>query len=625
MMDSLRTAANSFTIKIVFIIIILSLIFMGVSGYLISDLNDYAAKVNGVIINQIQLQKTLQQEKQALEDQLGDKFIKIANSDQGVQALRRQALEHLIELTLINQYSNQLGLTVSDNQIKHNIYNMQIFQIDGNFNKEKYRTILYKNNIKADDFAKEIRQNLINRQFIKMYIKDEFVLPVEVMSYAKLLLQKREIKTITLPLSKYQYKQTVTNKELEDYYNANIKKFISPEQVQVSYIKLDASSKRKNIIIKDEELKKYYNQNIVNFTKPEQKHYSMIELKTKEEANYVFKALYEGADFKKLATEKSTDIFGAKNHGAIGWMEASSTPSELMDANLTKKGQISKVIKLSNNYVIFRLDDIKPEVVKIFQSVKSEIANTLKNEKAINEFYSLQQDANRASLDNHESLRAVEKVTNIKSVKTRWFSRNNIPEEIKFDQVVDNIFAGNLMDKNGPKNINSGIINVDGDRAFIIRVDKYKPEIKQSFDKVKKIVTEFVKLNKSIKEMESDGIKILNVLKQKKDKEILKKLDINFSDIKTIERFGENNLFTEQIFQMPIPKKNIPTYISAKDSKDNLVIIKLIKVIKREPTSDEVKFFSKHYKMILGNIMMESQILNLRDRAKIDLGKFNKL
>ncbi|XPE44749.1 SurA N-terminal domain-containing protein [Shigella flexneri] len=45
-MDSLRTAANSLVLKIIFGIIIVSFILTGVSGYLIGGGNNYTAKVN---------------------------------------------------------------------------------------------------------------------------------------------------------------------------------------------------------------------------------------------------------------------------------------------------------------------------------------------------------------------------------------------------------------------------------------------------------------------------------------------------------------------------------------------------------------------------------------------------
>lgn len=621
MMDNLRTAANSPVLKIVFVIIILSFVLTGVSGYLIGGSSNHTAKVNGTAISEVQLHQAFQQEKQALQERLGHQFAEIASSKQGIQMLRRQALERLIGVTLLNQYSNQLGLTASDEQIKQDIYNMPIFQTDGHFDSEKYRAILSQHNVNADDLAQEIRQNLINRQLSKMYMTDEFILPEEIKSYAELLLQQREVKTATISLANYQSKQTVTDKELQDYYNTHQNSFISPEQVQVIYIKLDAASQRENVAVKDEELKSYYEQNIANFTQPAQKHYSMIQLSTEKEADSVAKELAGGADFKQLVAEKSTDKFSAANHGALGWMEATSTPSEIIVANLTKKGQVSGVIKSASNYIIFRLDDIKPEVIKSFQSVKTEITDSLKNKKAINAFYSLQQTASRAAMDDNESLAAAEKVTGIKAVTTDWFSRNNLPEEIRFDKVADSIFNGNLLDKNGPTGINSDVINVDGDLAFVIRVEKYKPEVTQPFDEVKKSVAELVKLNKATKEMEAEGNKLLTALKQGTGEAALAKQGITFGEAKIIKRFDQNDSLAEQIFQMPIPKENTPTYLSSKDSKDNLVIIQLVTVTQGQQTEDELKVFSQRYKMILGDVMMESLMLNLRDKAKVDLGR----
>ncbi|MGP1945004.1 MAG: peptidylprolyl isomerase [Arsenophonus sp. ET-LJ4-MAG3] len=622
MMENLRIIANSLVLKILFVIIILSFLLTSVSSYLIDNSNHYAVKINDITINQIQLQQVFQQEKQILREQLIEaKFLEIINSDQGIKMLRRQALERLIGTTLLNQYSNQFNFIVTDDEIKQYIYNMPIFQTNRNFNSEKYRAILSKYNVNGDDLAKEIKQNLINSQIIKIYMTDEFVLPEEVNTYTQLFLQKREVKTVTLSIVNYRSRQMVTDKELEDYYNMNQKNFISPEQVKISYIKLDAASKHKNIEIKDEEVKNYYKKNIINFTQPAQKHYSMIQLATEKEADSVIKALATGAEFKKLVIEKSTDKFSSKNYGSLGWIEVTSTPSEIIAANLTKKGQISNVIKLATSYVIFRLNDIKPEIVKSFQSVKAEITNKLKNEKAINIFYSLQQTVSRAMIDDKESLTTVEKVTGIKAVTTGWFSRENLPEEIKFDKVAHAIFNSNLLYKNSQTGINSDIINIEGNRAFIIRIEKYKPEVIQEFNEVKEKVLELVKINKATKEMEEDGKKLLIALKHGIGQPILLKLGVNFSDIRIIDRFEQNDSLIEQIFQMSIPKENTPTYLSTKDIKNNLVIIQLNKVIQKQVTEDELNIFSKRYKIIRGNAMMQSLIFNLRSNAKIDLGK----
>ncbi|WMY96717.1 MAG: peptidylprolyl isomerase [Arsenophonus sp.] len=623
MLDKLRVMANSFFLKIIFIIIIISFLFAGMGNYLINNANNYVAKVNGSIITSLQLQRVLQQKQMALKERFSDHFYDIINNEKKMNILRNQALEHLIRVTLLNQYSNDLGLTVSDNEIKNNIYNMGIFQTNNKFDQKKYKALLLENNINSDDLAKEIRQNMLNQKVYKMYVNDEFVLPQEVETYVKLILEKREIKKAILSIDKYELKQSVTDEELKNYYNRNQNKFLIPEEVKISYIKLDIALQKINADIKYNEIQKYYEQNIADFTEPEKKHYSIIQLITKKEADAVIKALSEGVDFNELVNKKSTDQSSIKNHGAIGWIPVNLTPIEINNANLINKGQISGIIKLGKYYLIIRLDDIKPKIVQSFDSVKNQIKEILKNKKQIDSFYLLQETAKNAAINNNESLNEVEKVTGIKAIKTDWFNRDNLPSEIKFKKISDAIFNGNLLNKNKIIGINSGIINIDDNNVFIIRIEDYKPEAVKKIHLVKKSIIKSVKRMKAIKIMEEEVKKMLIVLNDTKNNEVaLKQLGIVFGKSKIFDRFNKEDFLTEKIFNIEWnSNQNKPKFFFVKDKKDNFIIVKLIKCIYSKPKNNEFDFFSEHYKYIIGNTMMESLISNLRKKATINLGK----
>lgn len=69
MMDSLRTAANSLVLKIIFGIIIVSFILTGVSGYLIGGGNNFAAKVNGQEISRGQFENAFNSERNRMQQQ----------------------------------------------------------------------------------------------------------------------------------------------------------------------------------------------------------------------------------------------------------------------------------------------------------------------------------------------------------------------------------------------------------------------------------------------------------------------------------------------------------------------------------------------------------------------------
>ncbi|MCW7760903.1 peptidylprolyl isomerase [Photorhabdus luminescens] len=620
MMDNLRTAANSPVLKIVLALIILSFVLTGVGGYLTSGAGSYAAEVNGQAISRAQLEQAFQQERNALQDQLGDKFSVLASDEQSMKQIRNQALERLINNVLVEQYSRELGLSASDEQIKDSIRNTSYFQTNGKFDNNKYLELLNRSNVSPDIFAEQTRQNLVNQQLIMTFSGSEIALPSEVKPNAELLLQQRTVRMATLELRKIQAQQEVTDKDLQDYYNLNKSSFIAPEEVKVSYIKMDAVDEMNKVSATSSDVDAYYEHNLKRYTQSEQKKYSLIQLATEAEAKTVLDELNKGADFGKLATKKSTDKLSAKNRGEIGWMEEDAIPEELKQANLKEKGQISSAIKVSNGFAIFHLDDVKPQIIKPLSEVRSEIEKMVKQEKAVDAFYALQQKVSDAATSNNESLAAAEEVSGIKVVTTDWFDRNSVPAEINFGAVIHAIFEGNLVDGQGPTGTNSDVISVEGDRAFVLRVDNYKPETVQPFEKVKEQVTELVKRQKAEKQLQVESEKLLAALKEGKGEQVLKDAGIQFGEPQVIQRISQDSVLVGAAFALPRPKEGKAEYGLTKNSLDDVVLIQLDKVTPGAVSEEQIKSMTDSYQSEMGNAMLESLLISLREKAKIKLG-----
>ncbi|NDK97483.1 peptidylprolyl isomerase [Photorhabdus bodei] len=620
MMDNLRTAANSPVLKIVLALIILSFVLTGVGGYLTSGAGSYAAEVNGQTISRVELERVFQQERDTLKDQLGDKFSVLASDEQSMKQIRNQALERLINNVLIEQYSRELGLSASDEQVKDFIRNTSYFQINGKFDNNKYLELLNRSNMSPDLFAEQTRQNLVNQQLIMAFSGSEIALPSEVKLNAELFLQQRTARLATLELKKIQAQQEVTDKDLQDYYNLNKSSFIAPEEVKVSYIKMDAVDEMNKVSATSADIDAYYEHNLKRYTQPEQKKYSLIQLATEAEAKTVVDELNKGADFGKLAAEKSTDKFSAKNHGDIGWMEEDALPEELRQANLKEKGQISSLVKVLNGFAIFHLDEIKPQIIKPLSEVRSEIEKTVKQEKAVDAFYALQQKVSDAATSDNESLAAAEEISGIKVVTTNWFDRNHVPAEINFSSVIHAIFEGNLVDGQGPTGTNSDVISVEGDRAFVLRVDNYKPETVQPFEKVKEQVTELVKRQKAEKQLQVESDKLLAALKEGKGEQALKNAGIQFGESQVIQRTSQDNMLVNAVFALPQPKEGQAEYGLTKNSLDDVVLIQLDKVTPGVVSEEQIKSMTGVYQSEMGNAMLESLLISLREKAKIKLG-----
>ena len=620
MMDNLRAAANNVVLKIILALIILSFILTGVGNYLIGGSGDYAAKVNGQVIERAQLEQAFQSERSRMQQQLGDQFSALAGNEGYMQQMRHQALSQLIDNMLLDQYAKKLGLSVSDDQVKEAIRKAPYFQTNGQFDNAKYLDLISRMGYTADNFAQSMRQQLVNQQVIQAFGESGFILPTEAQGMTSLVLQQRDVRLATLDLKALQAKQTVTDDELKDYYSQNKNSFIAPEQVKVSYIPMDGASMQDKVTVADADISAYYDQHKSSYGQPERKNYSVIQLKTEAEANAVLDELKKGGDFATLAKEKSTDIISRRTGGELGWLEPDTTADELKQANLTEKGQLSGVVKSSVGYLVIRLNDIEPEKVKPLSEVRDAIAKQVKQEKAVDAYYALQQKVSEAATSDNESLASAEEAAGVKAQQTDWFTRDNIPAALNFKPVIQSIFDGSLIGEGGSPGSNSDVITVDGDRAFVIRVSGHKPEGIEPFDQVKDRVAELVKRNKAEQEAKLQGEKLLVELKQGKGDEAMKAAGLSFGSVQKMARAPEDSQLVESVFALPHPQEGKPVYGMSQDRQDNVVLIALDAVTPGSLSAEEMKTFVSKMEEGATGVSFDSLLASLRKEAKITMG-----
>ena len=330
MMDNLRTAANSVVLKIIFGIIIVSFILTGVSGYLIGGGKNYAAKVNGQEIGRGQFENAVASERNRMQQQLGDQFSELAANENYMKTMRQQVLNRLIDESLLDQYARELGLSISDEQVKQAIFQTQAFQTNGKFDNQRFSGIVAQMGMTTDQYAQALRNQLTTQQLINAIAGTDFMLPGESDQLAALVSQQRVVREATINVNALAAKQTASDEEINAFWQQNQARFMAPEQFRVSYIKMDAASMQESA--SDEEIQSWYDQHKDQFTQPQRNRYSVIQTKTEADAKAVLAELQKGADFAALAKEKSTDIISARNGGDMGWMEDASTVPELKAA-----------------------------------------------------------------------------------------------------------------------------------------------------------------------------------------------------------------------------------------------------------------------------------------------------
>lgn len=141
----------------------------------------------------------------------------------------------------------------------------------------------------------------------------------------------------------------------------------------------------KDVKVTDKEIQNYYNANPLKFTEQTNTiHLAHILVKTEGEADAIEAQLSKGADFATLAKKSSTDTTSGAAGGDLGtYDQANDDTSNQLDATFMKAalalkaGQISKPVHTQFGWHVIKCIDRKDYPEKSLDSVKSQIQSTL--------------------------------------------------------------------------------------------------------------------------------------------------------------------------------------------------------------------------------------------------------
>lgn len=489
MLEKIREGSQGVIAKSILILVILSFAFAGVSSYLGSSTEVPAATVNGQVISNAELEQAYQNERARMEQQLGDMFNALASDDNYLANLKKSVLDRLVAQALIEQAANELGLRVSDAQVKQAIVSEPAFQTDGQFDNSRYIALLAQLGYQPAAFSEMMRQDLTSNQLVSTLVGSEFVLADEAKQLAELQGQTRNIQYKVVDAEPFTKDVKVTEAQAKEYYDANQSMFVSPEMISLEYVELNVADLAKKVQISEAEAQKYYDEHKSAYQTPEKRLAAHILIATgddaadKAKADELHKELENGADFATLAKANSNDQFSAENGGQLDWFEKGVMQPEFDDAlfAIKDKGGISPVVKTDFGYHIIKLDDIQKSQTAQFADVKQQVMDKLKEDKATDEFYQLEQTLRDVSYEVPDTLADAAKEVGVNVQKTAMFPRNNPPAALSNAEVVKAAFSDPVL-LNGE---NSDVIELAPNHAVVVRVAKHQNAGVQPFADVK--------------------------------------------------------------------------------------------------------------------------------------------
>ena len=380
MLTEIRDRATGWFAGAIAALIIIPMAFWGIGDYAPEGADPLIIEVGEQKITQQAYQQQLANaQAQALQNNPS-----LANSDVFSSDLyKQQVLDRMINTALTQDIANEQNYLVGDKELARALKTNQLFQTDGKFDTTAYENFVISRSESKTQFENQVRENTRTYQVQAGYQESALVLPDEVRSLLEIQVEERDFDLITIKQSDYIDGITVSEADINEYYQSNVANFMHPDRVSISYISLGIDSVTKDVTLNDEDVKAIYENDIERYRSRETRETSHILLPTggdESDSNQLEKAqslvtqLRGGADFAELAKEHSKDPGSASNGGSLGEVEPGAMVPEFDRATFAlAQGAISEPVKSQFGYHIIKVDEIIGGIVQSFDEVKVEI------------------------------------------------------------------------------------------------------------------------------------------------------------------------------------------------------------------------------------------------------------
>ncbi|SEA55301.1 peptidyl-prolyl cis-trans isomerase D [Desulfuromusa kysingii] len=418
MLQFVRSKQKSVLIKIAFGIIILSFVI----GYTMltapSDQRgaqsaDIAARINGDEISYEAYQSSYSNLYNLYQNIYQGNFD--ANLEKQLN-LPQQALQQLIEESLLIQQADELNLSVTRDELVKAIAQYDAFKVDGKFNRDRYIEVLSYQRMKPEQFEAMQERQLLTQKVRTQLQAGTTVSEEELQAAFHKENDKVNLNYVWLTPALVESKVKVTADGLKEFFDKNIENFRIPEKVSLRYLQFDPTRYEDDVDVSDdEELQRFYRRNLDQYEVKEQIKAAHILLsvpqdadaetvaKRRELANELLKQLQDGADFTQLAKTQSDDKSNAAQGGDLGTFGRGVMVKEFEDAVFSlRPGQLSGIIQTPFGFHIAKVSDYIEPGVKPFVDVIAEVKAGLKLEKSRQLAYEKAMDAyniNRKTAD----------------------------------------------------------------------------------------------------------------------------------------------------------------------------------------------------------------------------------
>ncbi|MCO6441800.1 MAG: SurA N-terminal domain-containing protein [Nitrococcus mobilis] len=636
MLQAIRDRAQGIVAYTIVGLLIIPFAFFGVYNYFTGDSNPVVATVNGIDITRAELDAAVQRQQSQLRELLGEQYNPaLFEEDQ----LRPQVLDRLIDQAVLLHFMRSQGFRMTDESLRSFIRSQPYFLVDGQFSKERYRTVLRQNGYSTDQYEAQLRQQQLLRQLELGIAGTAVTTEHEVARFVALERQSRNLAWLKVDPVNFRDQSQVDAKAIQKYYDTHKQAFEQPEQVKISYIELSKNALADQLELDDKAVRRFYEEfKDSRFTVPGARRVRHILIKLPKDASQhqieaargriegLRQRIVQGASFAELARRESQDVGSARQGGDLGFVRQGEMAKAIDEAAFKLPiDEISKPIRSRFGWHLIEVTASRAGGVKPFSEVESQIRQELLKRQSDKRFYELSNQVANYAYEHPDSLEPVAAKFGLKIRQSNWFSQAGAKAGIAaHPKVVKAAFSDEVL-KQG---LNSQSIDLGDEQQVILRVDQHKPAAARPLAEVRERVREHLITVEASEQAQKLGTQLLEKAKSGQSLEALAEANqhAQYSAVGWVQRGSDKApaAIVEQGFRLPHPSGAAPALAGVELSDGGYGVVEVRGV--RDGTLDKLDAAERtQMRQALHRLNSEStlqaMIRMLRQQADVELDR----
>jgi len=573
MLDSFRTNMRSLALGIV-IVIGFIFAFSGTGTmFLTGNSGDAAVVVGGEIVREIDVLRSISRQKQ-----------RILSENEGLDPsmlddslIRPSAVEQLISRQLLVQASGDRRMTVSPREVDQYILAIESFQTDGVFDQDLYKFAISNQGYTSAEFKQQVKNDMLIQQLVQGLTDTAFTTDGELAALAAVTEQQRNYYYLTVPADEIRSSITLSEAQVNEFYEANKASYQTEPKVSVDYIELSSDLLADPTLITEELVTARFEEEILSrdMAESRQAAHILLEDPTDELVAEIQAKLDEGQDFSRLASEYSADFGSAETGGDLGYTSGDTFPEEFEKAlKSLSVGSVSNPVQTDSGTHFIKLLDIQQQSFVLAEETPR-IRRDLMMEATTDTLVAKLELLKELSF-NAESLAEVAEDVGLEMVTSEAFTQAGGEGITAIPSVIRAAFSAEVVEDK----FASEVIDLGSDRYVVVKLNEYYEARQQELAEVRDLLEVTYTQQLVEKTLADKGAVLAARVEAGETIEVVAKsegLDWQVGMSMTRRSRDVNSEINAKMFSLPVPKGDsfVQTFST---SSGDLIVSSLVKV-----------------------------------------------